>query len=297
MKEWERGRLENEKKVQKGQGRGKALLVEAIEEADTTSSSGHVLADDQQENETIGENGFIDFSDMLTDEQNAHDKKPEEEMESSTPPNGTSAEQQPKIHWQKKVSLQCEEWFLYIDDTPVNDGHPLVQSPVKAKELGSNISFFSSSKFLFVLERIDWVEELFRLRVATNGQYLKVDSSGNLTLSTDDNLSSAPSLHISSSFSAATSSDASTSALSLRRRPSTAYSPLLFFQRPYYFYFESSYINIAEAQIFKRERQARKTFAFKSYHNCKYLTVEPDHTVSASSEDVGPMQLFRIIYK
>ncbi len=64
-----------------------------------------------------------------------------------------------------------------------------------------------------------------------------------------------------------------------------------------YFYFDSAYSFFDEERIFRRERQDRKTFAFKSYYTGKYLTVEPDGRVSAASDDIGPRQKFQVAYK
>lgn len=249
-----------------------------------------------------------------------------------------------KIDWRKQATLQCGQSMLYVDEAPAPgaDGEDdlaalMERNKVKAKEMGTNVGSVTNSKGLFVMERIDWIEELFVLRAAGSGRNIKVNLNGDLTVCDEPPSSPSMSTYVSTQSSASTSASfpttslrvsSATSSLSPQQQASrfmlpptspsftesiTSFStsiassltatfnetlpPLITPYSSIYFYFDSAYSFFDEERIFRRERQDRKTFAFKSYYTGKYLTIEPDGRVSAASDDIGPRQKFQVSYK
>jgi hypothetical protein len=249
-----------------------------------------------------------------------------------------------KIDWRKQATLQCGQSMLYVDEAPApgadgeDDLAALMEwNKVKAKEMGTNISSVTNSKGLFIMEQINWVEELFILQAAGSGRNIKVNLNGDLTVCDKPPSSPSMSTYVPTQSSTSTSASfpttslrvsSATSSLSPQQQtshfmlPPTSPSftesimsfstsitssltatfnktlpPLITPYSSIYFYFNSAYSFFDEERIFQRERQDQKTFTFKSYYTGKYLTVKPDGRVSATSDDIGPRQKFHICYK
>lgn len=351
MKKWTRHREAPASGQSKLDIKGKALLIEAEDEEQKVDGSASRNAIEKKEGaQWFGITGMVadeaekDEIRKLLEEDDESDKEARatkailSDGDDSTPPAG-----QRKIDWHKKMSLQCQQSLLFVEDQTGISGDadidPLMlieRSKVRAKELGSTVNSVSGLKFVFVMERVDWIEELFVLRTLS-GKLIKVNLNGDLVAYEDQPEAFLPNTYErSASFESvgtpSISRRVSTSELpphsppptalaspSLSRQPlsitesitsfsaavastlsstfSDSVQPLFSSLPSLYFYVDSEWKRFDEEILFRRERQDRKTYAIKSYYTGKYLTVEADGRVTASSDDIGPCQKFQFINK